>query len=526
MIITPLWHTEFLIDIENPTGRNVRIMVDSWYSDYAIGDLMERTVKVWLGHEKLRTIDALYISHAHCDHFDPYMLMEIYTHANPLLLLPETLAYLVPLIQRYIPTIQIQLLRNKEVFRLHDIEIIGATFPQDYVTNEDDVFTLSVANYREILFAEIDIAPSETPETYKYLYRLFTKRGYETVCYIASRNELEGNLKILDYNTAKEREKFRNEYLHHRKEEIEWGYAKWEYEDYEDFQNYMTIPGFVRGFIGQGICYPRMLSETLSWLACLTLDEVVDREQNFAREHGYEFAQKVLHPGRQYRIEHGNIETGRKECPIGTLEKSVFVIAKSEMQWSDVAIQEDEKHNHESFIPQNDGNHTALIRKYSDGSLSKDSRNFTEQTQKIHYILNTRFLPYWFGTWVANFRDAILKNPSKTYNILITGMQVEKIVFSYCFSQTQFEQREYVEWMNIDEDYYANDIDDFLSWKQELYSNFWHKLDPKKQYRLWTVLGANFINHDLVLKKYALHFELAKAWKTAEDYFKELAGNI
>lgn len=498
MIITPLWHTEFLIDIENPTGRNVRIMVDSWYSDYAIGDLMERTVKIWLDYEKLRTIDALYISHAHCDHFDPYMLMEIYTHANPLLLLPETLAYLVPLIQRYIPTIQIQLLRNKEVFRLHDIEIIGATFPQDYVTNEDDVFTLSVANDREILFAEIDIAPSETPETYKYLYRLFTKRDYETVCYIASRNELEGNLKILDLNTEKEREKFRNEYLHHRKEEIEWGYAKWEYEDYEDFQNYMTIPGFVRGFIGQGICYPRMLSETLSWLACLTLDEVVDREQNFAREHGYEFAQKVLHPGRQYRIEHGNIETGRKECPIATLETFSLKTPLS----------------------------TQEIRKYSDGPLSRDVRDFDQQTKKIHDILNTRFLPYWFASGVANFRDAILKNPSKTYNILITGTQGEKIVFSFNFSQIQFEQREYVEGMHIDEDYFANDIDDFLLGKQELYSNFWHKLDPKKQYRLWTVLGANFINHDLVLKKYALHFELAKAWKTAEDYFKELAGNI
>lgn len=28
MIITPLGHTEFLIDIENSSGRNVRIMVD------------------------------------------------------------------------------------------------------------------------------------------------------------------------------------------------------------------------------------------------------------------------------------------------------------------------------------------------------------------------------------------------------------------------------------------------------------------------------------------------------------------
>lgn len=498
MIITPLWHTEFLIDIENSIGRNVRIMVDGWYSDYAIWDLMERTVKVRFDHEKLSTIDALYISHAHCDHFDPYALAEIYTHTNPLLLLPETLAYLMPLIEEYIPTIQIQILRNKEIFRLYDIEIIGAAFPQDYVTNEDDVFTISVANEKEILFAEIDIAPSETIETYKYLYRLFTKRDYETVCYIASRNELEGNLKILDLNTEKEREKFKNEYLHSRKEEIEWGYAKWEYEDYEDFQNYMSIPRFVRGFIWQWVCYPRVMNEELSWLACLTLDEVVDREQNLAREYGYEFPQKVLHPGRQYKIEQGTIETGRKECSIGMLETNPIKTPLS----------------------------TPETRKYSDGPLSKDVRNFDEQIEKIQHILNTRFFPYWFASWVANIRDAILKNPNKSYNILITGTWGEKAVFSFNFSQVRFEQREYTDWMHIDEDYFANDIDDFLSWKQELYSNFWHKLDPKKQYRLWTVLGANFINHDILIKKYRLHFEEAKKGKNSIDFAKKMLESI
>lgn len=39
---------------------------------------MERTVKVELDSEKLKTIDAIYISHAHTDHLDPYTLMEIY----------------------------------------------------------------------------------------------------------------------------------------------------------------------------------------------------------------------------------------------------------------------------------------------------------------------------------------------------------------------------------------------------------------------------------------------------------------
>jgi L-ascorbate metabolism protein UlaG (beta-lactamase superfamily) len=39
---------------------------------------MERTVKVTLDPSKIETIDAIYISHSHTDHFDPYTLMEIY----------------------------------------------------------------------------------------------------------------------------------------------------------------------------------------------------------------------------------------------------------------------------------------------------------------------------------------------------------------------------------------------------------------------------------------------------------------
>jgi L-ascorbate metabolism protein UlaG (beta-lactamase superfamily) len=56
----------------------VRILIDSWLSDYAVGDMMERTVKMRLDLSKISTIDAIYISHSHTDHFDPYTLVKIY----------------------------------------------------------------------------------------------------------------------------------------------------------------------------------------------------------------------------------------------------------------------------------------------------------------------------------------------------------------------------------------------------------------------------------------------------------------
>ncbi len=76
--------------------------------------------------------------------------------------------------------------------------------------------------------------------------------------------------------------------------------------------------------------------------------------------------------------------------------------------------------------------------------------------------------------------------------------------------------------MRIDEDYWLDDVLDFLDGRQDLYSNFWHRLDSKRVYRLWTCLGANYMNHDLVLKKYRLHFERAIRGEMAGEWVKSV----
>jgi hypothetical protein len=99
-------------------------------------------------------------------------------------------------------------------------------------------------------------------------------------------------------------------------------YQKYEYEDFMNFENIYTIPNLVRGFIGQGIGYPSDLSGDFGRIQIFPLDEIVSMESDIARECGYEFPQRALLPGRQYRAEFGTIEPGRKECPIGTLSLS------------------------------------------------------------------------------------------------------------------------------------------------------------------------------------------------------------
>lgn len=111
---------------------------------------------------------------------------------KPILLLPFTLEYLVPLLGEYLGDIPLEILYPGKPFSLKGIAIAGYMFPQSTITNEDDVMMLSIENGKEILFAEIDTLPEDDDEDVQNaLYHILTQKEYETVCYLASRNELE-----------------------------------------------------------------------------------------------------------------------------------------------------------------------------------------------------------------------------------------------------------------------------------------------------------------------------------------------
>lgn len=392
-------------------------------------------MKVELDREKLATIDGIYLSHAHTDHIDPYTLIEIYQHANPLLLLPISLRFLEPIFRQYIPQIKIQFLKNREIFQFQGIDIQGIYFDNTEITNEDDVMTISFANDSEILFAEIDTVPPETPEAYKLLAKIFSRKKYETIAYIASRNELEGNIRVLDAQSVKDRENIKREYLHTRKEDIEFGYEKWEYEDFAEFENFFELDGFVRGFIGQGLIYPTALSTELSGINIFPLAEVADREVQIAANFGYHFPQKALLPGRQYRLTGGDIETGRKECPIATLTP---------------------------FLGKTPSD-TPVFKKFASGPLfPRATIDLEKATFAILEVLNSRFLPYFSASPVASLRSALIKNPDGAYRIEFKVSPTESTVFEYSFASEKFGEVSYSEKMRIDEDYWLSDILDFL----------------------------------------------------------------
>jgi len=316
MLIHPLGHTEFGIETNNKQGETVRILVDAWLSDYAFGDLMERTPRLELASEKLRTLDVVFLSHAHCDHFDPYTLVPLYNVASPLLLIPETLVYLIPVVSEYIPQAKIHILRNRETFTHKGIDFHGICFDNEAITNEDDVMTLAISNHEEIVYAEIDTLIPKTEEAYDILTRLLSKKSYARVTYLSSRNELGANLPVLDFNTEQDREKFRKQYRSSRKEELEWEYEMIVSGELSDFTE---VPNFARGFIGQGICYPSVLDPVSSHIGAMSLIDISELETSIARNYGKDFPSRVLTPGKVFETTDGGLKPIQTESFIGKI---------------------------------------------------------------------------------------------------------------------------------------------------------------------------------------------------------------
>jgi L-ascorbate metabolism protein UlaG (beta-lactamase superfamily) len=88
-------------------------------SDYSVADLMQRNPIINIDFSKFENLDAIFISHSHMDHLDPYSLLKLYQNLEnkPILLLPETLAYFEDLLKENLDC-EIKILKNKETIEI------------------------------------------------------------------------------------------------------------------------------------------------------------------------------------------------------------------------------------------------------------------------------------------------------------------------------------------------------------------------------------------------------------------------
>ena len=123
MFITPLGHTECLIEIPNNKNELVRILIDSWFSDVCVGDLMARRERVRFDYDTLPKIDYIFISHSHLDHLDPYFLTKFFRYQSPTLLIPETCQFVVDILKKYLPEVKAMIMRNNEKIQKDGVTI-------------------------------------------------------------------------------------------------------------------------------------------------------------------------------------------------------------------------------------------------------------------------------------------------------------------------------------------------------------------------------------------------------------------
>lgn len=491
MKIDYLWHSEFMIHMKNSDWETIKIMSDSWLSDFVAWDMMARNPRIKIDYNKLKNLDAIFLSHSHLDHIDPYTLIEIFEKLEnkPDILLSETLSFLVPIFVKYLNNPNIIILENKKITDYKWLKITWFIYKNNFITNEDDVMTLFIENEEEMIYSDVDTEPGNNFEVLEYIYEKFVEKNYKQIVYLATRNELEWNLKLIDAKNIKERQKIDSEYKSFRKEEISREYEKFEVEWISSFYE---IPNLTKIFIWQWIVFPREINSEIFWVNTMKLEQVKTLEENSAKKQWYRTKFSFFKWWQSYEIENNKIEN---TWDINYLIINDFIDVNQDLKI--------DFYNQRKFWPQNN-----------------EKREVKKQKEIIIDLINNRFFPYALANIELPLKDAILESIEKKYSIKVrywTKENFEDIYYVFDFGKLKFEI-ENITNDYFNEDYWANDLEDFYDWTQELYSNFLHKLDEKKSYRLWTFLWANFLNNDLLYKKFEFHFKRAKNKESINDF--------
>lgn len=474
-------HSEVILEIES-AGRTVRVLFDAWLSDYAFGDFMQRNPRVDIA--SLPEIDAVYISHAHCDHFDPYTLTALFQKKR-LLVLPETIAFLKPLLSSFLPLAEIQILRHKRTERLLGLQWTAFAFPSHYITNEDDVMPLVIRSETESVFFEADVALPDIPEAHKAVDQAM---GRTARVFVSTRNELEALYASYDASSPQARKQALAAYRRKRKDELAW-----EYERYAELDLPCPMePGSIKLLTGQGMVYPEIINAGLLKLSRpFPLADVLSIEKAAAKEAGLSLEMYVLSPGEIF-------DTRTKTTGRSSLKIEPAAVA---------------------FEPE-----TPAPAPRPEGPLLSAVRDPAAQKKKILAILNERFVPHTVYHREEPLKLLLLARGFYCIRVLYGNAQsYESVDYRIDYASVKFAPAEACE--KPDEIYWANDLEDFLEGRQDQFSTTMHRFFPDTSIRLWTMLGLPFLNNDLIENKLRFHFDRALAGKTPLEWIQEACGH-
>ncbi len=498
MKIEYLGHSEFIVQMRGENG-DVRIMNDVWLSSHAFGDFLSRNpVLPEDAPDCLPPVDGLFISHPHCDHFDPYSLVRLFKNQRPVLLLPETIGYLVPLLEEYLQRPEIILLHEKENVRFRGLTLQGMNFLNGYHTNEDDVMCLAVSGADSFAFFEGDTAVPDTEEAWEYLYRLAAGRRFKNRLYVAVRNELEALFLAYDHQDVAKRRRLMQNYRRRREEEIAHDFEKFVDSGVPEI---WSLPGMVRVLIGQGMILPPELEERALRLSSpFPLADVAGRERKAAARTGKRLPVLPHRPGSFLTIRDGRPAQEGKLNYLKHLQ-----------------------HYSVSYDPE-----LVLQRRPLYRPVHNEKRSVEKQKAMILDLLNHRYRPALAADLEEPLKKIIREAAQQVYVIEVrygTAGDYQSVWYGIGFADLAFRELNDAEKGCTEpaETYWANDLEDHLCGRQDMFSTTLHTFEEGRSIRLWNWLGLPFLNSDLIVNKMALHFERAASGKTVADWVLPVA---
>ncbi|GIX42068.1 MAG: hypothetical protein KatS3mg129_1801 [Leptospiraceae bacterium] len=477
-----LGHSELIIELKNNKNQSIRILNDVWLSNYAFGDFLQRN-PLWKWNSNfLGRIDFIFLSHPHCDHFDPYSLYWIYKHQKPDIILPENMYWAESLIKKYLNPVNIIIIENNKPIKLKNIEFTGITFFHNYETNEKDVMTLFISNDEEIVFLEEDCAIPEKKEYYEILYYQFSKKNYKNRIYICVRNELEGFFLATDEGSNIKRKEKISHYLQKRKKEIEWEYYK--FYDY-NLPNLYKLKNFIKIYTGQGMIYPIELNQELLKISSpLSLKQIVQIENKIQKKYKKNISVFFHEPGYVYGFKNGNL-----------VKKELF---SEDYKYYEIDFQ---SLNFTKYIKDE-----PVFNQFRD--IEKQRILIKKLLERLYVYLNSYpevpIIDLFKNQYCIEIRYGTKENYKTTYYYLH--------FLHYGFRET--DKNIIKPW----EIYWANDLEDYYYGRLDQFSSILLDLTTFRSFYFWTMLGIPYLNNDIVKNKLTFHFKRALENLSVDDY--------
>ena len=453
---------------------------------------MSRFPRVRFDTEMFSNVDAIYLTHGHCDHLDPYTLIRFWNdlESPPALIIPVSLSFLVPIFERYLNCPDIIVLKPHVTISFAGLELLGFFDVSDQPNNEEDVMVLVVTNHNERVLVEADARLSlELIHFRQFVSMLLRAPNLDTVVYLTTENELTGTMEGRNCSSVEDRE----ELLAYATEEM---YTSIEhlYIPFDDPMDLWKDNRLIRLIHGQGLTAPHALDER--WhkiLFPVRIEHRIQAEREIAKQYGYAHSIDGLTVGHTHTIVRGVMTN---KIPI-----SGYRLLDQESQRGYECANE--------FFPNLP---CAPLRAY-EGETE-------HQKRRLESLLNDFFVPYLHGVRQPPVLHLLSENDGEYRIHIHYGSTLD----SYSVYILSFAHPIFVESASSSpphEAYWANDLIDFLEGMCDEFSTFCRRQIPAPYMRLWTALATPLLNSERAQKRIERHFERASKGYTPDSWVLE-----